>query len=202
MKKLMIGAVIALAAICSQGAQVAWGVSTAGLMAPDGTNPEEDFLWTGTAFLYSGVVTASSSAFDFSKADYLDIATELNGETYTWGPASTDIAVEVDGADTAAGNPFTIIISDQVGLTKNDLATYEGNYLLITGETGNPAIIPPAKDGDPTIYIGKYLDETGNNYMGQWSTMTAGGSEGVPEPTSGLLMLVGLAGLALKRRHA
>ena len=31
---------------------------------------------------------------------------------------------------------------------------------------------------------------------------TAQGSEPVPEPTSGLLMLLGMAGLALKRKHA
>ena len=202
MKKLMIGAAVALMAICLQGAQAVWGVSTPGLMAPDGTNPEEDFLWTGTAFLYSGVVTASSSAFNFSNADLLDVAPELDGEAYTWGPTLTDSPVEIaDLASTAAGQAFSIIISDQVGIGEADLATYEGNYLLITGVSADPAQISDMSGGD-TTYIAKFLDESGNNYMGQWSTMTAGGGEGVPEPTSGLLLLVGLAGLALKRKIA
>ena len=201
MKKLMIGAAIAMAAICSQGAQVAWGIATPGVVAPDAVT-EEDFLWTGTAFLYSGIVTASSSAFDFSKADYLDIAPEMDGDYYTWGPAATDIAVEIAGVtSTAANQDYSIILLDQVGLTKDDLATYEGNYLLITGQSGAPFEIADMSGGE-TTYIAKMLDESGNNYMGQWSTMAAGGGEGVPEPTSGLLLLVGLAGLALKRKIA
>ena len=199
MKKLMIGAAIALAAICSQGAQAIWGIGTAGTMAPDAVG-EEDFLWTGTAFLYSGVVTASSSAFDFSKASYLDTATELDAEAYTWGPTLNPVEIS-DLASTAAGQAFSIILSDQTGIGKADLATYEGNYLLITGTSATPGEIADMQGGE-TIYYAKMLDASGNNYMGQWSTMTAGGSEGVPEPTSGLLLLVGLAGLALKRKIA
>ena len=37
--------------------------------------------------------------------------------------------------------------------------------------------------------------------VGGWYTITSGGTP-VPEPTSGLLMLLGIAGLALKRKRA
>ena len=200
MKKLMIVAAVAMAAICSQGAQAIWGILTPGTMAPDAVG-DEDFLWTGTAFLYSGTVGATSSAFNFGTATLLDIATELDAEAYTWGPTVNPVEVE-DLASTAAGQAFSIILSDQVGIGEADLATYEGNYLLITGTSIAPGETADMQGGESTYYA-KMLDESGNNYMGQWSTMAAGGgSEDVPEPTSGLLMLVGLAGLALRRKLA
>ena len=195
MKKLMIATAIVCAAAFANATQATWGVLTPGLVGPT-AETEEDFLWTGTAFLYLGTVSATSSAFNFAAASYLDTATELDPESYTWGPALN--AVEVENLASAAnGQAFSIIITDQVGLSYTDLAKFEGNYLLIQGESGSPDVIPDPQGGAST-YVGKFLDESGSNYMGEWQTMSAD----VPEPTSGLLLLLGVAGLALRRRRA
>jgi hypothetical protein len=51
------------------------------------------------------------------------------------------------------------------------------------------------------VYYAQFMD---NNAIASWSSMTSGGggSGDVPEPTSGLLLLLGVAGLALKRKVA
>ena len=53
--------------------------------------------------------------------------------------------------------------------------------------------------GDTTI---NFAEGDGFDVVYTFSTANAGAWQAVPEPTSGLLMLLGLAGLALKRKRA
>ena len=53
--------------------------------------------------------------------------------------------------------------------------------------------------GDTTL---NFAEGDGFNTSYTFSTSTAGAWQAVPEPTSGLLMLLGMAGLALKRKRA
>lgn len=95
--------------------------------------------------------------------------------------------------------------------------TYYANGTLIsdsvTKTSGDVYVIIVASD-DAKSYTYNKLDWKGNAYEGSDSSpgtyiytandLISGGTtvEFVPEPTSGLLMLVGLAGLALRRRRA
>lgn len=76
-------------------------------------------------------------------------------------------------------------------MTKDDLAGFEGDYVLYNG-TSEQGTIP----GASVEYYARFL-RAGEIEASNWSTMSA-----VPEPTSGLLLLLGMAGLALRRKRA
>jgi len=195
MKKLMIMAASLAMASAVFASDYKWGFQTAGIINATGTAENEDYLMAGTAFLYLGTVSASSSAFDFSKATYITMTDGLDPDEMTWGPINTVLS-STDVTSTAAGQAFSLILVDQEGLSSADLASYKGNYVLYNGTSGAPSpIVVPGKE---TTYAASFFDTTGNNYEGQWSSM----STATPEPTSGLLLLIGMAGLALRRRRA
>lgn len=141
----------------------------------------------GKAYLYLGTVTASATAFDFSDATYITSAT-FDATYLIYGNDGTDSRPTSDAiTSTAAGQAYSLILVDD---TSKDLASYEGNYVLVTGTSAEGAI-----PGATVTYYADFLNSTPVT-QSSWSTMA------VPEPTSGLLMLLGMAGLALRRRRA
>jgi hypothetical protein len=93
--------------------------------------------------------------------------------------------VTVDSATAGAFNYY------QVAFDSANNAVLIGESFSDTIPAVGTATIEFADDG-----VNKFADSTGFT-SGGWYTAAA-----VPEPTSGLLMLVGLAGLALRRRRA
>jgi hypothetical protein len=186
MKKIMILA-SAIAMACSlQAASFTWGFLSDSIIAPGG-EANVDFLEGGTAFLYLGTVTASDSAFDFGSAKLLATAGQ-DAEYFNFGVFDSSNAATSDLlTSTAAGQAYTLIL---VNKEIDTLVGYEGDYILAKGTS--------AEDTDPMSgdKWASMIDTTA--YQGdQWSTMAA-----VPEPTSGLLLLLGVAGLALRRKQA
>jgi hypothetical protein len=186
MKKLILLASTIAMACSLQAASFTWGFSSDSIIAPGG-KADVDFLEGGTAFLYLGTVSAGESAFDFGTAQLLASAGQ-DIDYYNFGaldsknPASSDLLTS-----TAAGQAYTLIL---VSKEISSLAGYEGDYILVNGTSG--------EDTDPMSgnKWATMVDTTA--YQGnQWSNMAA-----VPEPTSGLLLLLGVAGLALRRKQA
>ena len=91
---------------------------------------------------------------------------------------------------TAAGQSYSIVILDKV---VDNLDGYTGNYAIING-TSAEQLTNPGTGG----FVAQFVDSNPLT-QSQWNTMT---SSPVPEPTSGLLLLLGMAGLALRRRRA
>ena len=153
MKKLMIVAAVALAAVCSQAASFKWSAS--GVKGPDGETP-----YTGTATLYAYLATAT-------EADAFSVATQ--GMT--------------DGSIKASSSLF----DDSRFVNGSDYNFYYTMTDAATGKTWTSGPVTEMAQALSTPTLKFY--ETGS-----WS--------GVPEPTSGLLLLLGGAGLALRRRRA
>ena len=183
MKKLMVIATVALVASFANAANCIWSTTAV-------TADMTGMIDGGTYWLVSlGADSGASSAF------------KVNSDgTYDFGSYSVVDTGAVNGG--AAGNTLT-------GLSESDNGTY---YALIIwdgvegvdGTTGkgfygvaessiSSIVANPPTDADP---IG--FDNLG--YGGYMATTTH--TEPVPEPTSGLLMLLGMAGLALRRRRA
>ena len=180
MKKLMIAAAIFCAAAMSQAAALNW--STWGYT---GDNPDEGLLDGSSAYLV--MVTDAAT---FAVADDLSIT----------GGVIVDTAKFSEGV---------------IGATWNtDLA--DGNYLFaIIGTTAGDGMPVPTKGLYGIDYNGANETESGF-YEIAFSSATgadlfyneesfgglAANTAVVPEPTSGLLLLLGMAGLALRRKQA
>ena len=181
MKKLIVLA-SSLAIACGlQAASYTWGFGSSDIMDSTG-----NYIDGGTAFLYLGTVTASENAFDYSSATF--IVSGGQQSDYSYGSMGAKVSSDLI-TSTAAGQAYTLILLENTGVTS--LAGYEGNYILSTG-TSSQGVNPM----DDTDTWAVFNDPTAYG-QAAWQTMSA-----VPEPTSGLLLLLGMAGLALKRKRA
>ena len=185
MKKLLILAGTIVVACSLNAAQFAWGLASGDYQDKSGNE-----LLTGTAFLYLGNVTATESAFNFGTSTFVASA-GFDDVNYSYGYVDTSSASTLQSSDavasTAAGQAYSIILVDKSGLASLD--GYTGDYTIITGTSTEETILAAT----PVKYA-SFVDGLSSAYT--TSTMSA-----VPEPTSGLLMLLGIAGLALRRRR-
>ena len=183
MKKIMMLASAIILASAVNAANFSWGFSSIDITDINGAYMGEAV--PGYAYLFLGTVTATESAFDMSGATLL--ASGGQNADFSFGVFSEPYASNDKLTSTAAGQAFTLLLfEDEVA----DFSKFEGNYLLATGTSGqgtNPMTGDTwAQFNDGTAYGAS-----------DWATMSA-----VPEPTSGLLLLLGVAGLALKRKVA
>ena len=183
MKKLIVVASAIVMACSLHASSFAWGNQSYDYTGPNG---EADYTG-GKAFLFLGTVTASETAFNTSSATLI-ISSLFDDTNWVYGNVDTDNLSSSDAVtSTAAGQAFTLIVVDK------DVASldgFEGNYYLYNGTSDSQGVLP----GVTPVYYAQFMD---NNPIATWSTMGS-----VPEPTSGLLLLLGVAGLTLRRRHA
>ena len=179
MKKLMFVFAIAAMAFGVQAAEVLW--SSGVFNGPDGSSSK-----TGSA--YSGVYTAVFSIYADSAGETLlasDTTSDVNKKGLMKGSA--------DISDPAAGVTQTyytkLVITDTA--SGKALETTMGSFTYTGGALTSPSLT-------------FYGDGAGGFADGGMPTASpAGWSDGggAPEPTSGLLLLVGGAMLALRRKQ-
>ena len=183
MKKLLMLAIAATIAVTSQAAQFNWTIS----QVREGWD-DSSVKAAGTAYLFlvgtkdateAAVASAISSATSASALGSALAAMAIDTKDLTSGSAG---GLTADGiAATAPASLFFAVLSD-------DGYAYQGSAIQVTTiETL----------GSTEVLFGSQKTATSSSTA--WTN--AGGGGAVPEPTSGLLLLVGAGMLALRRKQ-
>ena len=180
MKKLLIAAAVAVFGISANAAALSW--STYGFIN-DGS-ADSDWITGGQAYL----VQVTDSAI-FAIADDLTVK----------GGSIVDSAALDGGSVYGAWQDTDSLVDGQ---------TYK--FAMIVTDKGTAGTTPPTTgvygvdDNSGALYSVVWNSATGSAFEPDVSYAGASISTAVaaPEPTSGLLLLLGMAGLALKRKRA
>ncbi len=179
MKKIIMAAAIVCAAVMTQAAQVTW---TASAIAGTGSTSYLAMIVdvTGMSDITGDSVAQAIMAGTFTGNTMYSGAGTYNASKDQVAVAFSKKTVNGEYANEQAVSYMTIVFDAAAAADAN-------NYLVTSGDT--------AVDGKFSA-AGLLAAQQGSQAGKTWTTAA------VPEPTSGLLMLVGLAGLALRRRRA
>ena len=191
MKKLIIAMAIAVAAALTQAATVSWSVS--GILGSDGNALSSGagyvFCTKGTGATTVDAVTTALAALTSADA----VKTYLNDNSLlALKGAVSGGEISVSGVDLAtSGVPaattgvkiFAVIVDD-------DTFGDDVKYVVLPASSN---VKTPAASTSNNAGFGLNASATAN--PSNWTAAA-------PEPTSGLLLLLGVAGLALKRKRA
>lgn len=191
MKKLMMALAVVALAMSAQSATILWKMGTS--IKPDGASNAASgtlnmYVWTVSESVYNSTdiddiwgtygntAIASITGFDAS-------ITGKGGAA--GGNASQTVTAPTTGTDTYYGLIITTYDSDLDG--KVDM--YAANKTTATMNTAGTA-------GGNTSNLARYIGGQTSGGAVTWEAAA------IPEPTTGLLVLLGVAGLALRRRRA
>lgn len=178
MKKLLIGACVAMLGIAAHASSVTWGLAT-------GQTLDATKVASGTMYL---VYTADATGIDWTKLEGLASFDESTIASVGFEKTVTSFTYSAEKI-----NNKETITPASTGLAAGSLDMYmicinEGGTALAYTTTAKPVNVKATA-----------LSVTATVLATAFTYAEAGA---VPEPTSGLLLLVGLAGLALKRKVA
>ena len=206
MKKLMIAVAIVCVAAISQAATTSWNWNTGTSVLKagyTGDGASSSVMKGATIYLFATEVTAKTdtsaqvallAALQAGTTKVSDLAglsiaqgtTDANGKILSTSPVNftrTDVAV---GADKYY---YEIVVSDD-----GKYVYFSGNAGATAQDEGKNAVLATTSGASTQL-----RDTTGS---GAWNNAGWYAVASVPEPTSGLLLILGVAGLALRRRHA
>ena len=197
----MIAVAIVCAAAFAQAGQVNWSSGYLNLIGQAGE--EADFVDGGMVYLLSGdasafVTAAADKGFASALAAATIFASATLSEDALTSPASTLYPVTGNGTSINIGNADSPVAAGSYTLfmVMDDAAN---NAFYVSEELTKSV---PGSGGQPFSFDHDGAFE-GNVFNAADGYVTGGyyQTEIIPEPTSGLLLLLGVAGLALRRRR-
>ena len=191
MKKIIVLLAVAAMAVVSQAASISWKTGT-GVKAPTadgsfgtanaGAGTLSMYVWIIDSATYSGLTVDSVIG---TYKDALGTATA----SATGKGGATGITVNTTHDDWVADQDTTYYAAILTTYTADGTTLYIGNLAT--------SIVNGGGAGTPVNNLAKYIGGgTSGTAITGWSK-----GESIPEPTSGLLLLVGGAVLALRRRR-
>ena len=181
MKKIILAVALVCVAAFAEAASVNWTCT----LVKDGNGGSN----TGIAYLMLASDVADFTALSGKGSEAINAA--LSKAKYSYTP------------ETAGKYTVDAIENSTLGLS--DATAYGNAYLVIfntaTVSDSSAFVVTPAKDlttysGDSTVTLSFGSMAAATKEASSWSSVAA------PEPTSGILLLLGMAGLALKRKRA
>ena len=191
MKKLMIAlAAVAVAAV-TQAASVDWSVGKNAWTLNNGNKPAEGY----TVYLINGATALETiaAAINSTTGAFNDDQTWVFGSATTSGSAGkvSELTTTTDKLTRGTSYDFSVLMIDATDAT-------DIRYMV----SATSSLTAYKLGDDEAASISFASDSFGTGALTYNATSAANGWAAVPEPTSGLLMLLGMAGLALRRRRA
>ena len=190
MSKLLLSLSLIFAATFAPAACYTWGLTSGEDETSNGSYLTDVNF---TVMFFTGTIGQIDNGdgtwmLDFATANY--IAQSSSFDTYfRVGEHAFDASRTHDAVTGIADQPFALLVLD-TGKDITDYEKYTGTYALIAG-TGKTN-----QDPDTATDFSVF------RYDGAVTADMYKTAAGVPEPTSGLLMLLGLSALALRRKRA
>ena len=175
-----------MAAVAANAASFSWKTNAMGKVYEANSTT---LLGTGTAYLFdSGKVTQAAVLTAFNAGTAISTLAYADTGSVSSGVISETFDVPAGYATGDAFNGyFAIVVNDTIYIGPTVTAE--------TPATGDKSMSFNAKSSSQAAAFDKATFGDAGWYKKQ-------SSEPIPEPTSGLLMLLGFAGLALRRRRA
>ena len=204
MKKLMIAVAIAMVAVASQAVQIKWG--SLNLYQPgENGSIADNVTWNGTKWTLGSnnkITTAGAvEAFVWESMTASDVSYKA-GDLWNWYEAGKTGSPVAGGTKYTGVNSASTVTITGGDYAKNDVVHAAILYVFTDGD-GNKWYMENAADGtvgtSATTISGLAIFEGGGALTESHTLMSW---QSVPEPTSGLLLLIGVGALALRRRRA